>query len=81
MSTLITSYISTLVTATIDIAHPKYSVFDCLPREEFELTANSLGAHIIVTESSPGMGHGELISTTIILFTMYSYVELIASLL
>ena len=32
-----------------------------MPSEEFEFTANSLGAHMKVTESSPGMGHGELI--------------------
>ena len=29
--------------------------------EEFELTANSLEAHMKVTESSPSMGHSELI--------------------
>ena len=34
------------------------------PSEEFELTANSLGAHMKVTESSPSMGHGELILRT-----------------
>ena len=37
-----------------------------LPREEFVLTANSLGAHMKVTESSPGMGHSELILRTFI---------------
>ena len=37
-----------------------------LPSEEFELTANSLGAHKKVTQSSPGMGHGELILRTFI---------------
>ena len=37
-----------------------------LPSEEFELTADSLGAHMEVTESSPGMGHGELILRTFI---------------
>ena len=31
-----------------------------LPSEEFELTANSLGAHMKVIESSSNMGHGEL---------------------
>ena len=31
-----------------------------LPSEEFELTANSLGAHMTVTESSPGIGQDEL---------------------
>ena len=36
------------------------------PSEEFELTANSLGAHMKVTESSPTMGHGELILRTFI---------------
>ena len=36
------------------------------PYEEFELTANSLVAHMKVTESSPGMGHGELILRTFI---------------
>ena len=30
------------------------------PSEEFELTANSLGALVKVTESSAGMGHGSL---------------------
>ena len=29
------------------------------PSEEFELTANSLGAHMKFTESSPGMGDDE----------------------
>ena len=37
-----------------------------VPSEEFELTTNSLGAHMKVTESSPDMGHGELILTTFI---------------
>ena len=36
------------------------------PSKEFELAANSLGAHMIVTESSPGMGHGELVLRTFI---------------
>ena len=35
-----------------------------LPSEEFELTANLLGAQMNVTESSPGMAHGELILRT-----------------
>ena len=34
--------------------------------EEFELTANSLGAHMKLTEISPGMSHGELILRTFI---------------
>ena len=34
--------------------------------EEFELTANSLGAHMKVTESSHGLDHGELILRTFI---------------
>ena len=42
----------------------------CQPSEEFELTANSLGAHMKVTgsshESSHGMDHGELILRTFI---------------
>ena len=37
-----------------------------LPSEEFELTANSLGDHMKVTESSSGMGHGKLILRTFI---------------
>ena len=37
-----------------------------LPSEEFELTANLLGAHMKLTESSPGMGHGEVILRTFI---------------
>ena len=37
-----------------------------LPSEEFELTANSLGAHMKVIESSPGMGQSELILRTFI---------------
>ena len=32
------------------------------PSEEFELTANSLGARMKFPESSPGMGHGEIIN-------------------
>ena len=36
------------------------------PSEKFELTANSLGAHIKVTETSPSMGQGELILRTFI---------------
>ena len=36
-----------------------------LPSEEFELTANSLGAYTELTESSPGMGHSELILRTL----------------
>ena len=36
------------------------------PSEEFELTATSLGAHMKVTESSPDIGHGELIFRTFI---------------
>ena len=40
--------------------------FSYEPGEEFELTANSLGAHMKVTESSPGMGHGEHILRTFI---------------
>ena len=43
-----------------------YSLAISIPSEEFELTANSLGAHMKVTESSPGMGHGELILRTFI---------------
>ena len=38
----------------------------CLPSEEFELADNSRGAHMKVTESSPGIGHGELILRTFI---------------
>ena len=37
-----------------------------IPSEEFKLTAKSLGAHMKVAESSPGMGHGELILRTFI---------------
>ena len=36
------------------------------PSEEFKLTANSMGAHMKLTESSPGMGHDELILRTFI---------------
>ena len=36
------------------------------PSEEFELTADSLGAHMKVIESSPSMGHNELILRTFI---------------
>ena len=39
---------------------------ELLSSEEFELTANSLGAHMKVTESSLGIGHGELIFKTFI---------------
>ena len=49
--------------------------------EEFELTANSLGAHMKVTESSPSMGHSELILKTFILLTVYSQDEITVSLL
>ena len=52
-----------------------------IPSEEFELTANSLGAHMKVTESSPGMGHGELILRTFIKLTVYSQDELTVRLL
>ena len=38
----------------------------CHPSEEFELTANSLGAHMKVRESSSGIGHSELILRTFI---------------
>ena len=37
-----------------------------LPSKEFELTANLLGAHMKVTESSPSTGHIELILRTFI---------------
>ena len=37
-----------------------------VPSEEFELRVNSLGAHMKVRESSPGMGHSELILRTFI---------------
>ena len=46
------------------IIHLQVSTF--LPSEEFELKANSLGTHMKVTESSPGMGHGEFILRTFI---------------
>ena len=49
--------------------------------EEFELTVNSLGAHMKVTESSPGMGHSELILRTFIWLTVYSQDQIIVSLL
>ena len=38
----------------------------CNPSEEFKLTANPQGAHVKVTESSPSMGHRELILRTFI---------------
>ena len=47
----------------------------CVPSEGFELTPNSLGAHMKVTGSSPGMGHGELILRTFIQLTVYSQDE------
>ena len=53
----------------------------CPPSEEFGLTANSLGAHMKVTESSPGMGHSDLISRTFIELTVYSQDEITVSLL
>ena len=31
-----------------------------IPSEEYELTANSLGTHMKVTESSSSMGHSEI---------------------
>ena len=53
--------------------------FTLVPSEEFELTANSLGAHMKVTESSPGVGHGELILRTLIKLTVNSQDELAMS--
>ena len=47
-----------------------------MPSDEFELTAYSLGAHMNVTESSPDMGHSELILRTFIKVTVYSKDEL-----
>ena len=52
-----------------------------LPSEEFALTADSLGPHMKVTESSPVTGHGELILRTFVLLTMYSQDELTVRLL
>ena len=52
-----------------------------LPSEEFELTANSLVAHMKVTDSSPGMGHGELILRSFVWLTEYSQDEITVSLL
>ena len=45
---------------------PKPERVHCKPSEKFELTANSLGAHMKVTETSPSMGHGEQILRTFI---------------
>ena len=52
-----------------------------IPCEEFELTANSLGAHMKITESSPRIGHNELILRIFIWLTVYSQNELTVSLL
>ena len=52
-----------------------------LPSEEYELTANSLGAHMKVTESSPSIVHGELILRTFIYLTVYSQDEITVILL
>ena len=52
-----------------------------MPRGKFELTADSLGAHMKVTESSPGMGHFELILRTFILLKVNSQDEFAVRLL
>ena len=43
-----------------------FSFVSVYPSEEFELTTNSLGAHMKTTGGSCGMGHGELILRTFI---------------
>ena len=53
---LLSLQVLSLEKAAFDFKADKYSL-----TEEFELTANSLGAHMKVTESSPRMGHCELI--------------------
>ena len=57
-----------IVVNNAQFAHVKvYELFLInLPSEEFELTANSLGAHMKVIESSLGLGHSELILRTVI---------------
>ena len=52
-----------------------------LHNKEFELTANSLGAHMKVAESSPRMGHSELIMRTFMKLIAYSQNELTMRLL
>ena len=50
-----------------------------LPSDEYELTANSLGAHMKVTESSPGMGHFEDIYLAHSVLTRWNHSELVVS--
>ena len=68
---MICQYFLHVVTVIMHLLVPRTYIDDCgknivHPSEKFELTANSLGAHMKVAESLPSIGYSELILRTLI---------------